>query len=140
MSIINVAIDGPSGAGKSTIARAVAKKAGYIYIDTGALYRTIALYSLREQVDTKEPQAVSGMLSALRVELTFREGEQRVLLNGEDVSGLIRTPEVSMAASTVSAIPAVRAFCWISSAILPPKTTALWMGAISRQWCFRMLM
>lgn len=110
MSIINVAIDGPSGAGKSTIARAVAKKAGYIYIDTGALYRTIALYSLREQVDTKDPQAVSGMLSGLRVELTFREGEQRVLLNGEDVSDLIRTPEVSMAASTVSAIPAVRAF------------------------------
>lgn len=110
MSIINVAIDGPSGAGKSTIARAVAKKAGYIYIDTGALYRTIALYSLREQVDTEDQQSVAGMLSGLRVELTFREGEQRVLLNGEDVSGLIRTPEVSMAASTVSAIPAVRAF------------------------------
>lgn len=110
MSIINVAIDGPSGAGKSTIARAVAKRAGYIYIDTGALYRTVALHSLRGQVDVQDPQAVAGMLENLRVELAFREGEQRVLLNGEDVSGLIRTPEVSRIASSVSAVPAVRAF------------------------------
>lgn len=108
--IINIAIDGPSGAGKSTIARAVAKQAGYIYIDTGALYRAIGLYSLRGQVDAQDQEAVGKMLSDIRVELAFREGEQRVLLNGEDVSGLIRTPEVSMAASAVSALPAVRVF------------------------------
>lgn len=110
MSIINIAIDGPSGAGKSTIARAVAKKAGYIYIDTGALYRAIALYSLRAKTDVKQADAVAEMLRSIRVELAFRDGEQRVLLNGEDVSDLIRTPEVSMAASAVSAVPEVRAF------------------------------
>lgn len=110
MSIINIAIDGPSGAGKSTIARTVAKKAGYIYIDTGALYRAIALYSLRAKTDVKQADAVEEMLRAVRVELAFRDGEQRVLLNGEDVSDLIRTPEVSMAASVVSAVPEVRAF------------------------------
>ena len=110
MKKINVAIDGPSGAGKSTIARAVAKRAGYLYIDTGALYRSIGLYSLRCGVDAKDSAAVERMLSAIRVELVFRDGEQRVLLNGEDVSDRIRTPEVSMAASAVSAVPAVRDF------------------------------
>ncbi len=110
MRIVNIAIDGPSGAGKSTIARAVAKAEGYIYIDTGALYRAIALYALRGTVDPGDSAAVEEMLKGIRVELAFRDGEQRVLLNGEDVSDLIRTPEVSMAASAFSALPPVRAF------------------------------
>lgn len=106
-----VAIDGPAGAGKSTIARAAAKALGFIYVDTGALYRSIGLNALRNQIDIKDSVAVEASLNSLKVELAFDDqGSQVVLLNGEDVSSLIRTPEVSMAASAVSAVPAVRAF------------------------------
>ena len=108
---IAVAIDGPAGAGKSTIARAAAKKLGFIYVDTGALYRSIGLNALRNDVNISDAEAVTATLDELKVELSFdAQGAQIVLLNGEDVSSLIRTPEVSMAASKVSAIPAVRAF------------------------------
>lgn len=107
---INCALDGPSGAGKSTIARAVAKKLGYIYVDTGALYRSIGLYAVRSGVDTKSAEEVVPLLGSITVELKYTDGEQRVILNGEDVSGLIRTNEISMAASNVSAIPQVREF------------------------------
>lgn len=108
--MINVAIDGPAGAGKSTVARGAAKELGYIYVDTGALYRTVALAAQRKNIigDVKE---ICDMLPNITVELKFDEkGEQRVYLNGEDVSSLIRTPEISMAASSVSQIPAVRDF------------------------------
>ena len=105
-----VAIDGPAGAGKSTIARAVAKKIGYIYVDTGALYRAIGLYMLDHGVSIHTPEEVKAKLPELQVDLAFENGEQKVLLCGEDVSGKIRTPEVSMAASAVSAVPAVREF------------------------------
>lgn len=107
---INVAIDGPAGAGKSSIARAVAKRLGYIYVDTGALYRAVGVYSLRNGVDTKNAEAVAGTLPHIRVELKFQDGVQHVFLNGEDVSEEIRTPPASMAASDVSAVPAVRQF------------------------------
>lgn len=107
---INVAIDGPGGSGKSTVARAAAKELGFIYVDTGALYRTVGVNALRKGIDTKDAQAVEATLKDITVELKFEEGEQRVLLNGEDVSEEIRTPKASMAASNVSAIPAVRAF------------------------------
>lgn len=108
--MISVAIDGPAGAGKSTIARKAAKELGYIYVDTGALYRAIGLYALKHQVSMEEPQALERMLTGLRVDLRFIDGEQRVLLCDEDVSDQIRTPEVSMAASKVSAAPCVRQF------------------------------
>lgn len=107
---IKVAIDGPAGAGKSTIARAAAKKLGYIYVDTGALYRTVGVNALRLGLDTTDRAAVEGTLGDVKVELRFVDGEQQVLLNGEVVSAEIRTPEASMAASNVSAIPAVREF------------------------------
>lgn len=107
---INCALDGPSGAGKSTIAKAVAKKLGYVYVDTGALYRSIGLYCTRKGIDVKDSAAVEGVLSEIKVELKYVNGEQTVWINGEDVSGLIRTNEISMAASAVSAIPAVRDF------------------------------
>lgn len=107
---INVAIDGPSGAGKSTIARAASKELGYVYVDTGALYRTVALNVLRGGISDKDVQGVIASLENLSVKLGFVEGTQHVYLNGEDVSDLIRTPEVSMAASTTSAIPEVRKF------------------------------
>lgn len=106
---ISVAIDGPVGAGKSTIARAAAEKLGYIYCDTGALYRTVALYCARTGTDLKVSSEIAGKLPEIKAEIRLADGVQRVFLNGEDVSELIRTPEVSMAASTVSAVPEVRA-------------------------------
>ena len=107
---LNVAIDGPAGAGKSTVARAAAKELGFIYVDTGALYRAVGLYALRAGIKPGDAEAVGATLENINVSLEFINGEQSVLLNGEDVSSQIRTPEASMAASDVSAIPAVRAF------------------------------
>ncbi|MBQ8575554.1 MAG: (d)CMP kinase [Clostridia bacterium] len=107
---INIAIDGPAGAGKSSVAKLVSKKLGYIYVDTGALYRTVGLYSIRKGIDTKDAEAVTATLKDIEVKLGFVDGAQHVFLNGEDVSDAIRTPEASMGASNVSAIPAVRTF------------------------------
>ena len=107
---INVAIDGPAGAGKSTVARAAAKKLGYIYVDTGALYRAVGVYCLRKGIETTDVEGVGAVLSEITVELKFIDGVQHVFLNGDDVSTEIRLPEASMAASNVSAIPSVRAF------------------------------
>ncbi len=106
--VINVAIDGPAGAGKSTIAREAAKRMGYIYVDTGALYRAVALYVLQRHIDPDDGTKVVSVLPMIEVELKYVDGEQRVYLCGENVSRVIRTPEVSMAASTVSAYPKVR--------------------------------
>ena len=108
--MINVAIDGPAGAGKSTIARAAAKKLGFIYVDTGALYRAVGVYCLRKGITTTDADGVGAILNEINVELKFIDGVQYVYLNGEDVSTEIRLPEASMAASNVSAIPSVRAF------------------------------
>jgi cytidylate kinase len=111
MSIINVAIDGPAGAGKSTISRAAAKELGFIYIDTGALYRTVGLNALRKGADVNDRDSVIATLTDdLKVELRFIDGEQRMFLNDEDVSDKIRTPEVSSAASITSAVPEVRKY------------------------------
>lgn len=108
---IAIAIDGPAGAGKSTIARLAAKELGYIYVDTGALYRAIGLAAVRRGLTAMDTQAVVAMLPFVKVELSFNENhEQIVLLYDEDVSDQIRTPEISMMASAVSAIPEVRAF------------------------------
>ena len=108
--MINIAIDGPAGAGKSTIAKAVSKELEYIYVDTGALYRAIGLYAKEHNADTKSAKEVSALLSEINIGIKFVDGEQRVFINGDDVSDKIRTPEISMAASDVSAIPAVREF------------------------------
>jgi cytidylate kinase len=108
--MINVAIDGPAGAGKSTVARAAAKQLGYIYVDTGALYRAVGVYALRKNVVTTDAEGVGAILNEIKVELKFIDGVQHVFLNGEDDSTEIRLPEASMAASNVSAIPVVRAF------------------------------
>ncbi len=109
-NVINVAIDGPAGAGKSTISRAAAKAIGFIYVDTGALYRAVGVNALRKGIDTADKQAVAETLKNISVDLAFENGEQKVLLNGENVSDEIRTPPASMAASNVSAVPEVRAF------------------------------
>lgn len=108
---IAIALDGPAGAGKSSIAKRVAKALDYIYVDTGALYRTIGLSATRNSVSPEDENAVKNLLSKITVDLTFNEkGEQIVLLDSEDVSGLIRTPEASMMASKISAVPIVRAY------------------------------
>lgn len=105
-----VAIDGPAGAGKSSVAKAAAQALGFVYVDTGALYRTVALYLLRHGIDPKDAGAIEPELSKIQVDLTHTPEGQKMFLCGEDVTGLIRTPEVSMAASHCSALPAVRAF------------------------------
>lgn len=107
---INIALDGPSGAGKSTIAKEVAKSLGYVYVDTGALYRSIGLYAVRSGKKTTSADEVVPLLDDIKLELKYIDGTQRVIMNGEDVSEEIRTPEISMAASNVSAIPEVREF------------------------------
>ena len=107
--MINIALDGPSGAGKSTIARKVAEKLGFVYVDTGAMYRAIGVHVMRNNLPTDDAQSVISVLYNAQIELTYQDGEQHVLLNKEDVSRDIRLPEASMAASNVSAIPQVRA-------------------------------
>ena len=108
---ISVAIDGPSGAGKSTLSRAAAKELGFVYVDTGAIYRTVALYMLRRKVDPRDGAAVERLLPEISILMEYDAGGlQRMYLNGEDVTDRIRTQEVSMAASKVSTHPAVRAF------------------------------
>lgn len=108
--MISIAIDGPAGAGKSTIAKAVAKQLEYIYVDTGALYRSIALNAINSGTNTDSEAEVSELLNNTKVEIKFINGEQRVFLNSQDVSDKIRTTEVSMMASKVSALVAVRDF------------------------------
>lgn len=109
--IYSVAIDGPSGAGKSTLAKKVADRFGFMYVDTGAIYRTVGLAVYRAGLDPKSSEQVEPLLPKIDIDLGYGEdGLQKMYLNGEDVSGLIRTPEISMYASDVSAIPAVRAF------------------------------
>ena len=108
--MISIAIDGPSGAGKSTISRTVAGKLGYLYVDTGALYRTIGLYVLRNGSDPKNEQQVQTLLPQLQVNMGYQDSIQQMFLQGENVTDQIRTPEVSMAASGVSAHSCVRAY------------------------------
>lgn len=110
MKYINIAIDGPSGAGKSTMAKAFAAKFGFIYVDTGALYRSIGLYAKRNGISLSDIADTVKLLSEIKLQLKYENNGQRVILNGEDVSDLIRTPEISMYASAVSAIPEVRSF------------------------------
>lgn len=108
MRFMNVAIDGPAGAGKSTIAKACAKELGYIYVDTGAMYRGIALYMVDHKIRPTDIEAVKQALLDVKVTLRYEDGKQLLIVNGQDVSDRIRTPEVSAAASLFSAIPEVR--------------------------------
>lgn len=126
--MINVAIDGPGGAGKSTIAKQLAKDFGYIYVDTGALYRTVGLAAVKKGFKPSDAQNVVPMLKDIKVELRFVDGEQRVFLDGEDVSAAIRMPEISMAASDVSAIPAVREYLFDLQRDIANKNNCLMDG------------
>lgn len=108
--MIRIAIDGPSGSGKSTLAKAVAKELGIIYVDTGALYRTVGYHVYQSGKDPHDVNEVESLLPNIRIELKYENGVQKVILNGEDLGDKIRMPEMSMYASAVSTIPAVRAF------------------------------
>ena len=105
---INIAIDGPAGAGKSTIAKRLAKKLGFIYVDTGAMYRAMAYYFLQHNIDAKDENAIAAACPDVDVTITYENGEQQVLLNGENVNGVIRNEEVGNMASSTSVYPVVR--------------------------------
>ena len=108
--MISIAIDGPSGAGKSSLAKALAKDLGYVYVDTGAMYRSIGLYAVRAGVDPHDADAVAALLPQIKLAIRLVDGAQHIYLNGEDVSTAIRAEEIGMAASAVAAHPAVRSF------------------------------
>ncbi len=111
MKYKSIAIDGPSGAGKSTLAKLLAEELGFLYVDTGAIYRTVGLYAFRRGVEPTDAAAVTGLLGGIAIDLRYEaDGLQHMFLNGEDVTGEIRRHEISHYASAVSAIPAVRAF------------------------------
>ena len=105
---MNIAIDGPAGAGKSTIAKRLAKKLGFIYVDTGAMYRAMAYYFLQHDIDAKDEKAIAAACPDVDVTITYENGEQQVLLNGENVNGVIRNEEVGNMASSTSVYPVVR--------------------------------
>lgn len=108
MDIYQIAIDGPAGSGKSTLAKGVSKKLGIMYLDTGAMYRTCGLYALKNDVSPKDEEQVAELMEKMVLEVAFIDGNQHMILDGEDVTGMIRTPEVSRYASDISALPVVR--------------------------------
>lgn len=110
MKKINIAIDGPSGAGKSSLAKEVAKRMGITYVDTGALYRSLGYFALKQNISLDNIVEIKKYLNEIKLDLIYENGVQKVILNAEDVTSFIRTPEISMYASSVSAIPEVRSF------------------------------
>ena len=128
ITMIQIAIDGPSGAGKSTVAKALAAKLGIVYVDTGALYRTIGYYVRSKNVNPKDASAVEALLPEIVIELKYENGTQIVCLNGENLGDKIRTPEMSMYASAVSAIPAVRAFLLDTQRDIAKKNSVIMDG------------
>ena len=126
--MIHIAIDGPGGAGKSTVSRAVAARLGIIYVDTGALYRTIGLYVKHAGIRPDDRDAVTSCLCNIKIELGYEDGKQKVYLNGEDHGDAIRTPEMSMYASAVSAIPEVRAFLLDTQRNIASKNSVIMDG------------
>ena len=126
--MIQIAIDGPSGAGKSTIAKALAASLGIVYVDTGALYRTVGYFVRQKDVNPKDGEAVAALLPEIHIELKYENGTQSVYLNGENMGDKIRTPEMSMYASAVSAIPAVRAFLLDTQRDIAKKNSVIMDG------------
>ena len=128
MKNIKIAIDGPGGAGKSTIAKAVAKTLGIVYVDTGALYRTVGYYVRSKDVSPKDAEGVTALLGDISIEVKYENGTQKVYLNGEDLGDKIRTPEMSMYASAVSAIPSVRSFLLDTQRDIAKKNSVIMDG------------
>ena len=126
---ISIAIDGPSGAGKSTLARRCAEAFGFLYVDTGAIYRTVGLAALRRGIDRKDMEAVSRMLPDIQIEMKYNEaGEQRMFLDSEDVSEAIRLPEISICASDVSSLALVRRYLMDMQRSLARETNVIMDG------------
>jgi len=126
--MIQIAIDGPGGAGKSTVAKAVAAKLGIVYVDTGALYRTVGYYVRQKDISPDDREGVGAILCEISIEIKYVDGAQHVFLNGEDLGDKIRTPEMSMYASKVSAIPAVRAFLLDTQRDIAKKNSVIMDG------------
>jgi len=126
--MLQIAIDGPSGAGKSSVAKAVAKKMGIVYVDTGALYRTVGYYVRSRGVARTDAEGIVKCLPEITIEVRYAEGAQRVFLNGEVLGDRIREPEISMYASAVSAIPAVRAFLLDTQRDIAAKNSVIMDG------------
>ena len=126
--MISIAIDGPSGAGKSSLAKRLAAELGYVYVDTGAMYRAIGLYTLRACQNTKDAAAVAALLPDIHLDIRPGQGAQQILLNGEDVTETVRQEQVGMAASDVSAHPAVRAFLLETQRALAARSNVLMDG------------
>ena len=125
---IQIAIDGPGGAGKSTVSKAIAARLGIVYVDTGALYRTVGYYVRSRNTDPKDRDAVAALLPNINIEVKYENGTQTVFLNGENLGDKIRTPEMSMYASAVSAIPAVRAFLLDTQKDIAAKNSVIMDG------------
>ena len=126
--MIRIAIDGPSGSGKSTLAKAVAHKFGIVYVDTGALYRTVGYYVYISGKNPHDENEVKALLNEINIELKYVDGSQRVILNGEDLGDKIRQPEMSMYASAVSALPVVRVFLLDMQKTLARKSSVVMDG------------
>ena len=126
--MISIAIDGPSGAGKSSLAKRLAAELGYVYVDTGAMYRAIGLYTLRAGQNSKDAAAVAALLPDIHLDIRPGQGAQQILLNGEDVTETVRQEQVGMAASDVSAHPAVRAFLLETQRALAARSNVLMDG------------
>ena len=126
--MIKIAIDGPGGAGKSTLAKAVAAKMGIVYVDTGALYRTIGYYVRQHDVSPEDTEGVTACLKDIKIEVKYEDGKQNVYLCGENPGDKIRTPEMSMYASAVSAIPAVRSFLLETQRSIARKNSVIMDG------------
>ncbi len=126
--MIAIAIDGPSGAGKSTLSRKLSEAFGFIYVDTGAMYRTLGLAALRKNTDTKNEQEIKQLLPEITIDMRYVDKQQHMFLNGEDVTDLIRTQQVSMAASDVSAHVCVRAFLLEQQRDMATKNNVLMDG------------
>jgi len=126
--MIKIAIDGPGGAGKSTVAKAVAARLGIVYVDTGALYRTVGYYVKQAGVDPRDAEGVSALLPDIKIEVKYEDGTQKVYLNGKDLGDAIRTPEMSMYASAVSAIGSVRAFLLDTQRDIAKKNSVIMDG------------
>ena len=126
--MIQIAIDGPSGAGKSTVAKALAKKLGIVYVDTGALYRTIGYAAVERGVGTKDAEGLAAMLPDIHIDVKYENGIQCVYLNGENLGDRIRRPEISMAASDVSSVPVVRAFLLDTQRDIARRTSVVMDG------------
>ena len=137
MRIYTIAMDGPVGAGKSSVADGVAQKLGILHLDTGAMYRAFAWYALQQGISVEDEKALVALTEKMMPEVRYENGAQRTLINGQDVTGLIRTPEISMATSTISRYSGVRKAMVAAQQQLAKSRACCWTAAISARWCLR---